>query len=199
MLLLAFDTISRKSSVALVRDGETVDVIQNTLDYEHARYLTIFTELILQRNSVWYGDLGAVAVTTGPGSFTGIRIGITAAVTLECVYSCKLIGVNSFRIYDVSKAKNPSIVLSASRNAFLVRSAGDTIKTNREGLDSVLDKCDVIMGDCPEVLSSYEAYVPLQESPAALCGAIGYQMMIDGSAIYPVGNYIEISIKQLNS
>ena len=79
-LLLAFDTATSGGGVALLADG--VDVLaQRTFPVGRAHSNRLFTEIdaALTNCGVDRGDLTGIAVTDGPGSFTGLRVGISAA------------------------------------------------------------------------------------------------------------------------
>lgn len=79
MLLLAFETSAKAASVALF-DGETLlgEQYQNT-GLTHSQTLMVMAEDLLKQCGFIPKDVGGVAVAAGPGSFTGIRIGMAAA------------------------------------------------------------------------------------------------------------------------
>ena len=79
MLLLAFETSAKAASVALF-DGETLlaEQYQNT-GLTHSQTLMVMAEDLLNQCGFTPKDVGGVAVAAGPGSFTGIRIGMAAA------------------------------------------------------------------------------------------------------------------------
>ena len=79
MLLLAFETSAKSASVALF-EGETLlaEQYQNT-GLTHSQTLLVMAEDVLKQCSKTASDVQAVAVANGPGSFTGVRIGVAAA------------------------------------------------------------------------------------------------------------------------
>ena len=79
MLLLAFETSAKAASVALF-DGETLlaEQYQNT-GLTHSQTLMVMAEDMLKQCGFTPRDVGGVAIAAGPGSFTGIRIGMAAA------------------------------------------------------------------------------------------------------------------------
>jgi tRNA threonylcarbamoyl adenosine modification protein YeaZ len=81
-LLLALDTGSPQVSVALARDGEVVAARSVEQQRSSTRLLAMVQE-ILDEAGVGVRDLGAVAVLRGPGSFTGLRIGLATALGLH--------------------------------------------------------------------------------------------------------------------
>lgn len=95
MRLLAADTSTRSGSVALL-EGERV-VAEWTLhsDITHNRLLLKTIDYALQQAGWSLDDVEAFAVTTGPGSFTGLRIGLTTVKTLAWATRKPLVGVPS--------------------------------------------------------------------------------------------------------
>ena len=81
MLLLSLETSSSVCSVALhrVADGSLVGQSELRLDKSHSTHLTILIEQLLKNTGYQLADLAAVAVSDGPGSYTGLRIGAAAA------------------------------------------------------------------------------------------------------------------------
>jgi tRNA threonylcarbamoyladenosine biosynthesis protein TsaB len=76
--LLAIETSANLCSVALARNGEVVDIVISQ-PRGHARHLLPAIDRLLVDAGLTLGRLDAIAVTTGPGSFTGLRIGIGVA------------------------------------------------------------------------------------------------------------------------
>lgn len=77
--LLAFDTATASCSVALWRNGEICGHAEKLLNRGHAEALFPMIGEVLDTTGTRYADLDGLAVTVGPGSFTGIRIGLAAA------------------------------------------------------------------------------------------------------------------------
>ncbi len=77
--VLIIETSTEICSVALTSDGKLIDLIESDEGQNHARLTTVFAEQLLIRNNIKPGDLKAVAVSKGPGSYTGLRIGVSAA------------------------------------------------------------------------------------------------------------------------
>jgi universal bacterial protein YeaZ len=78
-LILNIETATEVCSVALSQDDSLVDFRENTEGKSHASLLTLFVDDILKKNNLAVSQLDAVAVSAGPGSYTGLRIGISAA------------------------------------------------------------------------------------------------------------------------
>ena len=99
MLVLALDTAGSNCAVAVARpsvDGvETLARAEERIGRGHAERLMPMIESVLRATSVSFDDLGRIAVTTGPGSFTGVRIGIAAARGLSLALDIPAVGIGS--------------------------------------------------------------------------------------------------------
>jgi tRNA threonylcarbamoyladenosine biosynthesis protein TsaB len=95
MLVLALDTTTRAGSCALARDGMVL-VERSSDTAEHASTLPRDLMALLEASDFTLEDVDVFAVATGPGSFTGLRIGIATMQGLAFAGSRPLIGVSSF-------------------------------------------------------------------------------------------------------
>lgn len=107
MLILAFETSAKAASVALVEDGCLVAEYQQNSGQTHSRTLMKMAEDLLRNCDRKPEDVTAVACAAGPGSFTGVRIGVSAAkgfawgLELPCVGVSTLEGmVRSIAVAD---------------------------------------------------------------------------------------------------
>lgn len=93
--LLALDSSTASMSVALVRDGEVVDSLATFTERNHSVRIVSEIRDLLAKNGIRGEQLDAIAVGQGPGSYTGVRIGVTAAKTLAWAWRKPLVGVSS--------------------------------------------------------------------------------------------------------
>ena len=97
MILLAIDTASRSCSVAVL-DGNTVMAeINDVSGQTHSRHLMGMVDQALSMSVGQIGNIDGFAVTQGPGSFTGLRIGISTAKGLAEAAGKPLVGVSSLQ------------------------------------------------------------------------------------------------------
>ena len=94
-LILAIETGTDICSVALVRDGELVALRENDEERNHAKKIAVFVDELLKECGVAADDLDAVAVSKGPGSYTGLRIGVSFAKGLCYGLQIPLVAVGS--------------------------------------------------------------------------------------------------------
>ena len=78
MLILAIDTSTRFGSVALLRDSALLACLSDTSDEPYSSLLFRYLDQILQHQAVQLPQIDLYAVSSGPGSFTGLRVGLTA-------------------------------------------------------------------------------------------------------------------------
>jgi tRNA threonylcarbamoyladenosine biosynthesis protein TsaB len=78
-LILNIDTATGSAGICLARDGKTLAMLENDAPKEHASWLHPAVDRILRDTGLSMRDLNAVAVTAGPGSYTGLRVGMAAA------------------------------------------------------------------------------------------------------------------------
>lgn len=78
MKLLAIDTSSQSACCAIWRDGVLLGEFFGNVKLTHSQTILPMTQCLLEQTRMSLGDMDAFAVTTGPGSFTGLRIGISA-------------------------------------------------------------------------------------------------------------------------
>ena len=78
-LTLNIEKSSEICSVCISKTGEVKDFREDRNKNSHARVLTLLIDELLKSNSIKYNELDAVAVSAGPGSYTGLRIGVTTA------------------------------------------------------------------------------------------------------------------------
>ena len=79
MLILAFETSAKAASAALLEDGKLLGESYQNTGLTHSQTLMVMAENLLLQCGKTVNDVNAVAVAAGPGSFTGVRIGVAAA------------------------------------------------------------------------------------------------------------------------
>ncbi|RXF68884.1 tRNA (adenosine(37)-N6)-threonylcarbamoyltransferase complex dimerization subunit type 1 TsaB [Arcticibacter tournemirensis] len=94
-LILQIETATTSCSVALSRDGNTIAVKELNERNAHASSVTLFIEDVMKAGNYSMKDLDAVSVSMGPGSYTGLRIGVSTAKGLCYALDIPLISVNT--------------------------------------------------------------------------------------------------------
>lgn len=96
--ILNIETATKNCSVALAKEGKTILCKEIAEEgYSHAERLHVFIEEIIVEAGIEWKDLAAVAVSQGPGSYTGLRIGVSAAKGLCYALEIPLIAVDTLQ------------------------------------------------------------------------------------------------------
>ena len=168
-LMLAMDTATRACLVALGRP-DPVAVSRRDVPHRHGAYLLEQVEEALERAGATLDDLTALVVGTGPGSFTGLRVGLATAKTLAYALGLPLVAL---RTSDALR-RAALLVAGASRDVAIVMPAGaHDHYLVREGEDPILvapGSLEEALGDAP-VLAVDMAPGPLGVEAARLAEA----------------------------
>lgn len=97
MMILAIDTTSSAASVALINEHQLIGEYTSNAKLTHLQKLMPMIEHLLNNCEVSFNDIQSIAVSQGPGSFTGIRIGVSAAKALAQVNDMPIIGVPTLK------------------------------------------------------------------------------------------------------
>lgn len=95
MLILSLETSTRVCSVALHQNGEVLACYELFTEKSHSRMLTTLVQQVVEHAGFRLTDLEAVAVAKGPGSYTGLRIGVSTAKGLCFALDKPLLAVNT--------------------------------------------------------------------------------------------------------
>ena len=96
-LILNIETATGVCSVALAQDGELIGLVESNTKNSHSSVLTLFMDEVIKTAGVALSELDAVAVSEGPGSYTGLRIGVATAKGFCYALEKPLIGVSTLR------------------------------------------------------------------------------------------------------
>lgn len=118
MKILAFDTSHGNCSVAIHDDTKLVAEKTDETKNAQAERLLQHIEYCLTSAKITFSDINYIATTSGPGSFTGVRIGIATAKGLHLATKIPLIGITAFEsIAENTDLKAPTlVVIDAKRN-----------------------------------------------------------------------------------
>lgn len=101
--ILNIETATKNCSVSIAKNGATIALKElNDGDYSHAEKLHEFINEVLVASNITSSDLTAVAVSKGPGSYTGLRIGVSAAKGLCFALDVPLISIHTLKAMATS-------------------------------------------------------------------------------------------------
>jgi tRNA threonylcarbamoyladenosine biosynthesis protein TsaB len=156
VLTLAFDTATRVATAALVRDG---DVLGERVS--RAVAVLVDADELLREAEASRSDLTGLAVGTGPGSFTGLRLGLAAARGLSFALDLPVAGVSTLDTLAAGAPGALPVIDAGRREVFTIRSA-DPVAVTPQALE--LEPGTVCVGDGAlryrEVLEAAGAEIP---------------------------------------
>lgn len=104
-LILNIESATEICSVSIAKEGQLIALKENTEGLQHAKLLTVFIEEIFKENNISMKELNAVAVSKGPGSYTGLRIGVSAAKGIAYAGNIPLIAISTLQAMAFGLAK----------------------------------------------------------------------------------------------
>ena len=186
MLTLAIDTATKVCTVALCRERELLAEYTINMGMTHSEGLLPQLEQLLARTGVEKKDIGLLAVSMGPGSFTGLRIGLATAEAMAYAWQCCLHGVDTLKAlaYNVQlESIILSPVLDAQKGNFyqalyqwqngqLVELAQVAVVNAQEALERIALQGTpaLLMGECERLVKKVPDGLPtwVREAPVAL-------------------------------
>ena len=111
-LILGIETATKNCSVALFKDGVLIAEKEHNGDgYTHAEQLTVFIEQVIESANITLKEIEAVALSKGPGSYTGLRIGTSTAKGLCYSLGIPLLAISTLKAMAFSIAENQNKIL----------------------------------------------------------------------------------------
>ncbi|MBR4017128.1 MAG: tRNA (adenosine(37)-N6)-threonylcarbamoyltransferase complex dimerization subunit type 1 TsaB [Oscillospiraceae bacterium] len=168
MLILAFETSAKAASVALLEENKLLGENYQNTGLTHSQTLMPMAEDLLKNCGKTVRDLTAVAVANGPGSFTGVRIGVAAAKGLAWGLEIPCYGVSTLE----AMAKNLGVwsgmvvpTMDARRNQTYT-----AIFEAADGkLTRILEDCAISYEELAEKLKNFQKPIFLVGDGANLC------------------------------
>lgn len=98
-IILNIETATKNCSVAIAKEGKTIafrEIAEQ--NFSHAEKLHVFIAELLSENQLQFSDLNAVAVSQGPGSYTGLRIGVSSAKGFCYALNIPMIAIDTLQL-----------------------------------------------------------------------------------------------------
>ncbi len=158
MTCLAIDTTSSLLALALIKDGETFCLTREVGKSGHSALLLPAIDELFKEHGVTPEMLDTVAVNVGPGSFTGIRIGVSMATSLAFATGAQRIAVTSFDIIAYSRGRIVAAVDAGHGNIYAAECEdGETLSTRfieADGADTLDGAIYEPKGDAAHTLAA---------------------------------------------
>jgi tRNA threonylcarbamoyladenosine biosynthesis protein TsaB len=97
-LILNIDTALEVAYISIAKDGELIDMISNREQKDHGGFLQPAIETLLKNTSIAITELDAIAISAGPGSYTGLRVGMASAKGLCYALNKPMITISTLEI-----------------------------------------------------------------------------------------------------
>jgi tRNA threonylcarbamoyladenosine biosynthesis protein TsaB len=101
-LILNIDTATETAQVSFAKDGKLLQSLQNDSQKDHASFLQVAIQQLTKAAAIKLNDIDAIAVTAGPGSYTGLRVGMSGAKGLCYALNKPLITLNTLEVLAVA-------------------------------------------------------------------------------------------------
>lgn len=113
MLILGIDTSTNVGTVAIYSDTKgTLGEISVNINKTHSENIMVMIDELFKLTNTTINDIDKIAVSIGPGSFTGIRIGVAVAKGLASATNCKIVGVNELDVIAGNSTSNECEICS---------------------------------------------------------------------------------------
>ncbi|AQX27466.1 MULTISPECIES: tRNA (adenosine(37)-N6)-threonylcarbamoyltransferase complex dimerization subunit type 1 TsaB [unclassified Bartonella] len=167
MLILAIDTASIYCAVALVQHKSVVARISKCIGKGHAEKLIGQIDQLINQANIKLDQINRIAVNIGPGSFTGIRIGVATARALALALEIPAIGVSSLealaaQVVNENTTSIITVIIEAGRGMFyhqnfnnnLIALSMPSLKT-AENIVADLPQHTILTGPASEIIALY--------------------------------------------
>lgn len=145
MKILAFETTDAIASVALYLDGKVYETVIDT-DRRHAESVLPAADALLSEYGLSTSDMDAFAADVGPGSFTGVRIGVCMANALGAAHKKPVVAVNALETLAYPYRNETVCTLIDARNG--------------NGYGAVYQNNEIVKAPCACVIDDFTADLP---------------------------------------
>ncbi len=112
MLILGIDTSTDSVSVAIGEGSRVLAQSEAVSDRQHCEALAPMIDFVRQQAGVSFREIGAIAVDTGPGLFTGLRVGVAAAKAIAFSLDLPIIGICSLDVLATAAPSSDAVIVS---------------------------------------------------------------------------------------
>lgn len=105
--LLHIDTAGEKAMVAISQNGVLLAIQENLVFQTHASFLQVAIETIVAQTAIPLNSMDAIAVTMGPGSYTGLRVGLSSAKGIAYALNKPIIGLSTLSLLAKAASRLP--------------------------------------------------------------------------------------------
>lgn len=172
-MILHIDTSTKICSVAISLNSTLIDCIDSESDqFIHGEALTVMIELLMTRNNLQLSGLNAISVANGPGSYTGLRIGLSTAKGIAIGLSIPIIALSSLAsLIELAVQNHPYEIIAAALDA---RRNEVFLRIQQQGAVLLMDQPMVVNA---QSFATYERMVWIGDANAKIKELLNNPMM----------------------
>ena len=170
MRILFIDTSSADVSISIVESSKILSNIRETIPNKHSIYTVSFLDEALKKAGLTPNDIEKILVVTGPGSFTGVRIGVAIAKTFAYVKKIDITSVSSLKMLALSSEHNYCLSLIDAKHGNYYLGLYD--KNNNEVIPEQFNNENYVL----ELINKYKPTIICNED--IVVGGINYSKQI---------------------
>jgi len=157
--ILAIDTSSLSSSVALYKNEKIVGEIFINNPKTHSQKILTMVDNILVLNNLLIDEIDIIVVSNGPGSFTGLRIGLSTAKGLAHPHNIKVVEVSSLKSMAYNFVENTENLICPIIDARRNQVYASILKFDNEGVNVILEDECLLISDLIEKIDKDEKII----------------------------------------
>lgn len=182
MKYLFIDTSAYNVNIAVVLDNEIVSSLTIANNQKLSEHIFIYLEDVLKKGKININEIDMVFVTQGPGSFTGVRVGVTIAKTMAWALNIPIIPVSTLELYATTNADNQYLVpFIKDRNDYVYAGIYDN------QLNIYMEDKYLPLSDLLEELKKLNDYI-----------MVGYEQLENIAIIEPKIDILKVINKHIN-
>lgn len=168
MLILALDSSASPASAALLEDGKILSEFYINTKQTHSQTLMPMVEAVLRLSAKTLDDVDCLAVSAGPGSFTGVRIGVSCVKGLAMARNIPCAGVSTLRAM-AENARGMSGIVCAVMDARCGQVYNALFRVENGGIERLCADCALPIAELYAECEAYRDRLLLVGDGAALC------------------------------
>ena len=148
MISLFIDTSNTNVSISIIKDNKILSLIEKDIPNMHSAYATKFVKDALDNANIDANDIDTLLVVNGPGSFTGVRIGVTIAKTYGYLIKKDIIPISSLKMLAISSNHEGPIMslIPANKSNYYVaiydKELNEIVKEQFMNKEQVIEQCN---------------------------------------------------------
>ena len=150
MISLVIDTCTNNVVIGLLKDKQIIDQRNDINDKSLSTNFTVWVKQLLDRNNLTPKDIDTIFVAVGPGSFTGIRVGVTFAKVLAWSLNIKVVPFSSLELIASTSENDVIVPLIDARRDYVFAGIYD------KNLNSLMEDKYILLTDLQNELKKYE-------------------------------------------